>query len=592
MTSFYNYELEADECKRNKEFEKAADLYISAAQLLKNSTKSANLYNEAGLCLFLENKAEESIELYTHAIELFSLRKTASRSVDNAICLFNRGNAYRTLDKIELAIEDYNAALKILNFHNIWYASERDSIYHARVIYTLARCKCDNGYENIDELLSLVKKAHSIAFSLFTSSTFTTSRKEQALILAEICCFLGELFFVDGNFSKALKAYEQSIDACKHNPTETSYILRTCNYNIARVYSALKQYKKAAKTFEKFHYFEEAANAYMAAADTAADSKKAVDIYTIAGDCFYVARLYDNALKCFSLAIEFFSQCKKTLYTADCAYCYYQRGNIYFDLKEKELASSDYEIAVDIYESLNVGFFSGLDSSIFYASALLALTGLKYHSEVENAEKLISSVQTATSLLSRIYLSDEKGVAVKLSTGLKLLSALQSNLGCFSEALESITRAIEILKKHFPADSGLLLLCYQDRAEIYCNLKNFQSAAEEYKNGINLILSIDGWSEDSTLCATISTLLLKYGDCLIKIDRSNIPEVLEKFDFAYTLLKGNNETSALVDLLQARTSVCELLGDQEAASSDREEIEKISTSIVEENSTIQDCEAL
>jgi len=174
----------------------------SYAKMLADS-KEENTYSLFGKAVLTDN-AEEAIDLYTKFIE-----KKTKYGLGEAY--FNRGFKYFLLEKSELAVYDFNEAVKL--------GVKDPYLYYFRGASFVALEEYDKAIEN------------------FTAVIKMDSSFEMAYVMR------GNRYFSKEDFSKALYDYNKAIELNRND--DKLYIMR------GKTYESLGNYKKALKDWQK-----------------------------------------------------------------------------------------------------------------------------------------------------------------------------------------------------------------------------------------------------------------------------------------------------------------------------------------------------
>jgi tetratricopeptide (TPR) repeat protein len=166
-------------------------------------SKEENTYSLFGKAVLTDN-AEEAIDLYTKFIE-----KTPKYGLGEAY--FNRGFKYFLLEKSELAVSDFNEAVKL--------GVKDPYLYYFRGASLVALEEYDKAIES------------------FTTAIKMDSSFELAYVMR------GNRYFSKKDYSKALNDYNKAIEL--NSKDDFLYIMR------GRTYEALGDYKKALNDWQK-----------------------------------------------------------------------------------------------------------------------------------------------------------------------------------------------------------------------------------------------------------------------------------------------------------------------------------------------------
>ena len=171
----------------------------SYAKMLADS-KEENIYSLFGKAVLTDN-AEEAIDLYTKFIE-----KRPKYGLGEAY--FNRGFKYFLLEKSELAVSDFNEAVKL---------GVKDPY-----LYYFRGASLEESDKAIEDFTTAIKMDTSF---------------ELAYVLR------GNRYFSKEDYSKALNDYNKAIELNKNN--DMLYIMR------GKTYESLGDYKKALNDWQK-----------------------------------------------------------------------------------------------------------------------------------------------------------------------------------------------------------------------------------------------------------------------------------------------------------------------------------------------------
>ena len=175
---------------------------VSYAKMLADS-KEENTYSLFGKAVVTDN-AEEAIDLYTKFIE-----KKPKYGLGEAY--FNRGFKYFLLEKSELAVSDFNEAVKL--------GIKDPYLYYFRGASLVALEEYDKAIED------------------YTTAIKMDSSFEMAYIMR------GNRYFSKEDYSKALNDYNKAIELNRNY--DLLYIMR------GKTYESLGDYKKALNDWKK-----------------------------------------------------------------------------------------------------------------------------------------------------------------------------------------------------------------------------------------------------------------------------------------------------------------------------------------------------
>ena len=286
-------------------YEQALSVINQAISLVPNNP---NYYNEKYVVLSRLKRYDEGLAAITQAIDL----------APRAAWYFNRGNLYYNLQKYDLALSDWNKAIKI----NPNYAE---------------------AYVNRGNLYSDLQK-YDLALSDY-SKAIDINRND-----AEAYYNRGLLYYNQRKYDLALSDYSKAIDI---NPNYAeAYNNRGNLYSDLQKYElALADYNQAIRINPNFALaYNNRGNLYsdLQKYDLAlSDYNKAIDInrnyayaYVNRGVLYYNQQKYDLALSDYSKAIEI---------NPNYAYAYINRGFVYALTRDFPKALADAEKASELY---------------------------------------------------------------------------------------------------------------------------------------------------------------------------------------------------------------------------------------------------
>ncbi|OPF20296.1 hypothetical protein B1L04_02545 [Microcystis aeruginosa KW] len=330
------------EREARENYEQALTVINQAISLVPNNP---NYYNEKWAVLSELKRYDEGLAAITQAIDL----------APRAAWYVNRGILYRRQQKYELALDDYNKAIKLNPNHANAY-NNRGNLYQDLQKYELA----------LDDFNKAIEINPNFAILYYNRGNLYYNQKKYELALSDINKGIelnpnyAEAYYNRGNLYYDLQKYELALSdinkAIELNPN-----LAEAYNNRGLLYKDLQKYDLALSDYSKaIDINPNLAEAYVNRGvlyrlqekyDLAlSDYSKAIDInpkfagtYYNRGVLYRLQEKYDLALADWNKAIEI---------NPNYAEAYVNRGVLYFGQKKYELALSDYNQAIDINPNL------------------------------------------------------------------------------------------------------------------------------------------------------------------------------------------------------------------------------------------------
>ncbi|MBE5228288.1 MAG: tetratricopeptide repeat protein [Microcystis aeruginosa PMC 728.11] len=326
------------EREARENYEQALTVINQAISLVPNNP---NYYNEKWAVLSELKRYDEGLAAITQAIDL----------APRAAWYVNRGILYRRQQKYELALDDYNKAIKLNPNHANAY-NNRGNLYYDLQKYDLALADYDKAIEINPNFAILYNNRGGVYYN----------QQKYELALSDINKAIdinpnyAEAYYNRGNIYYDLQKYELALSdinkAIELNPNYAeAYNNRGLLYEDLQKYDlALSDYSKAidinpnlAEAYVNRGVLYRLQEKYDLALS---DYSKAIEInrnlagtYYNRGVLYRLQEKYDLALADYDKAIEL---------NRNFAEAYVNRGVLYFEQKKYELALSDYNQAIDI----------------------------------------------------------------------------------------------------------------------------------------------------------------------------------------------------------------------------------------------------
>ncbi len=176
-------------------------------------------------------------------------------------------------------------------------------------------------------------------------------------ITAQANFWVGEAYSIGKKYKEAILFYKPVIRSA--NNLE---IASKAHYGLGVAYFNLKSYS------ESLHYFSKYINA------VTANEIQHVDAYLRMGDCHFVQKKFDQAIKCYDLAIE---------QDAEKDYALFQKGSIYYLIGETNYAIENFDNVLNEFPSSIY-----LDDALFQKAQVLFEQG-SYSKAIEQFQRLI-----------------------------------------------------------------------------------------------------------------------------------------------------------------------------------------------------------
>ncbi|WP_046662407.1 tetratricopeptide repeat protein [Microcystis aeruginosa] len=326
------------EREARENYEQALTVINQAISLVPNNP---NYYNEKWAVLSELKRYDEGLAAITQAIDL----------APRAAWYVNRGILYRRQQKYELALDDYNKAIKLNPNHANAY-NNRGNLYYDLQKYDLALADYDKAIEINPNFAILYYNRGGVYYN----------QQKYELALSDINKAIdinpnyAEAYYNRGNIYYDLQKYELALSdinkAIELNPNYAeAYNNRGLLYKDLQKYDlALSDYSKAidinpnlAEAYVNRGVLYRLQEKYDLALS---DYSKAIEInrnlagtYYNRGVLYRLQEKYDLALADWNKAIEI---------NPNYAEAYVNRGVLYFEQKKYELALSDYNKAIEI----------------------------------------------------------------------------------------------------------------------------------------------------------------------------------------------------------------------------------------------------
>ncbi|QGZ88527.1 tetratricopeptide repeat-containing S1 family peptidase [Microcystis aeruginosa] len=285
-------------------YEQALTVINQAIFLFPNNP---NHYNEKWVVLSELKRYDEGLAAINKAIEL----------APRAQAYYNRGNLYFNQQKYELALADYNKAIK-LDSNDAYAYNNRGNLYYDQQKYDLALADFTKAIElnrNFAEaylgrgVVYYLQQKYELALADFNKAIELDSK------LAMAYYNRGNLYFNQQKYELALADYSKAIEINRNYANAYN--------NRGNLYQDQKKYELALADYSK-------------AIELNPNDAKA---YYNRGNLYQDQKKYELALADYSKAIEI---------NRNFAEAYNNRGNLYFAQQKYKLALADYEEAIKI----------------------------------------------------------------------------------------------------------------------------------------------------------------------------------------------------------------------------------------------------
>ncbi|ELP55199.1 tetratricopeptide repeat family protein [Microcystis aeruginosa TAIHU98] len=320
-------------------YEQALSVINQAISLVPNNP---NYYNEKYVVLSRLKRYDEGLAAITQAIDL----------APRAAWYFNRGNLYYNLQKYDLALSDWNKAIKINPNYAEAYVN-RGNLYSDLQKYDLALSDYSKAIDiNRNDavayynrgLLYYNQQKYDLALSDYSKAIDINPNDAEAYYNR------GILYYNQRKYDLALSDYSKAIDI-NPNYAEAYNNRGLLYYNLQKYELALADYNQAIRINPNFALaYNNRGNLYsdLQKYDLAlSDYSKAIDInrnyayaYVNRGVLYYNQQKYDLALSDYNKAIEI---------NPNYAYAYINRGVVYALTREFPKALADAEKASELY---------------------------------------------------------------------------------------------------------------------------------------------------------------------------------------------------------------------------------------------------
>jgi signal transduction histidine kinase len=251
-------------------FERSADL----AKKLNFTLRLANNYYDIGFCHLLKGDFDKSLNNYQQSAKLYEQLKDNRRLVNSYMSIGNvffqnkdlirAGDYY---DKAEIIIQqskDSNQLSTLYSERGMIY--DQTSKFDSALLYLeksllIARLINDEGLianqlANIGLTYKHLKKT-SLALQYFDSVLVLYNKMQQPPLdnIAAMYNNIGATEAQAGNYTKAIAAFNKSIDGALHESTQ-GIVLE--NYrNMADMFGNMKDYKQEAEYLKKYHHLKD-----------------------------------------------------------------------------------------------------------------------------------------------------------------------------------------------------------------------------------------------------------------------------------------------------------------------------------------------
>lgn len=282
----------------------------------------ANILDRLGIFYRMFGQIESSISYHEKAIEIY----WKTKDLDGvANCLGNLGNLFDSIEKHNQAIYLYNQSLEI----------------HRKIGDLSGQAKSLGNLGTI--CISLKEYQHAI--TLFEWSLELQQQIEDLNGQAKSLCNLGTINIIIKNYEEAIGFYKQSLEIKQQ--TKDLHGQASAYLNLGTCYYCLKKYKTAMGYYQKSLNIEQK----ICNANKIDSSDIALSSIIGLANTYYSLRKYENAIYLRKKSIKINQQIKNT---EGEAIAWFWLGNTYKNLYQKPEAKKTYEMARELYQSIEL----------------------------------------------------------------------------------------------------------------------------------------------------------------------------------------------------------------------------------------------
>ncbi|MDB9425171.1 tetratricopeptide repeat protein, partial [Microcystis aeruginosa CS-564/01] len=386
-------------------YEQALTVINQAISLFPNNPKS---YIIKYLVLYDLKRYDEGLAAITQAIDLaprafwyairgsnYSLQKKYELALDDfnkamklnpnyAMAYFGRGELYYYQKKYELALADFNKAIELDSNLASAY-NNRGSIYYYQQKYELALADWNKAIE-LDSKLAMAysnrgniyndQQKYELALADFNKAIELDSKS------AEAYSNRGRFYYYQQKYELALADWNKAIEL--DSKLAIAYSNRGNIYNDQQKYElALADFNKAIELDSKlamaysnrgrFYYYQQKYELALADFNKAIElDSKLAEAYSNRGGIYYYQQKYELALADYDKAIELDSKL---------AMAYSNRGGIYGLQQKDELALADFNKAIELDSKLAEAYYNR--GNLYYLQQKYELALSDYNKAIE-----------------------------------------------------------------------------------------------------------------------------------------------------------------------------------------------------------------
>lgn len=304
-------------------------LFAQNKKRVKENLKAENLELIAD-SLLLEEKFGNAVDKYIKAARIFERNKKWYNAVKNyrqtAWCYLN-------INKLDSAqyFNNYSKKLLFKKANNFGEPElfEKSEIYYNQAKIYLERSKFDSTIYYVKKSLNIINKlnAHSNSYNLILAKYYQT---------------FGYTNYVKGNYEASLKFYFNALNLRQKELKQEHELILISYFNIAIVYYAKRDYKKAS---ENFWYV----------IDNCSDDDKIwkANSYNYLGAIQYITMEFKKAITYYNSALKIYKEINGGN-SLQVALCKNNIGQAYLQLKDYENALKHLKISVQIIKE-NLG---------------------------------------------------------------------------------------------------------------------------------------------------------------------------------------------------------------------------------------------